>query len=211
MINWTRTATILPGRAKQALDYAGRVTPLVTSITGLKIRLFASASGMPTGTLTWGTDLKSFEEGLDAGAALMTDDRYLTAIAEGAELFEPGTRDHHRQLVHAAGPTEGPLGLVVATTVTPAPGKIAKAMAWGGEMTEYAANLTGLSIGFYTEAYGTFGQLTWLTGYPDNATVDKARGKMMADPGYLERIDQGGADGLWVAGSGHQSLHVRVF
>jgi hypothetical protein len=93
-------------------------------------------------------------------------------------------------------------------TAAPAVGKIGEAMAWGVAMADRVAALTGSNSAFAADAYGAFGQMTWMSIYADAAAVDAAAEATMADAEYMAAID--GAGELFQPGSGQRGLITRV-
>ena len=77
-------------------------------------------------------------------------------------------------------------------TATPAEGKIASALAWGVEVTTLFSNITGTPASFFADAYGPFGQLTWMATHADLAAADAAEAALQANPDYLRSIDGAG-------------------
>ncbi len=71
-------------------------------------------------------------------------------------------------------------------------------------MAELVEQVTGLRTMFLVDSYGTFGQVTWLSGAPDLATGDAAGEAIEANPDYLKRLSDVGD--LFVPGSGQRRM-----
>ena len=78
------------------------------------------------------------------------------------------------------------------TTAVVANGQYAEAAAWGVEMAELVQEVTNLPTMFLVDSYGTFGQVTWLSGAPDLATADAAGEAINTNPDYLKRLSDVG-------------------
>lgn len=81
-------------------------------------------------------------------------------------------------------------------------------MAWGVEISEAYAAVTGTPVAFLADDYGPFGQVTWISVHGDAAAADAAGAATMADAGYLEKVDGGG--NLFAAGYASRMATVRV-
>ena len=75
-------------------------------------------------------------------------------------------------------------------------------------MAELVQQVTKLRTLFLVDSYGTFGQVTWLTGAPDLATADAAGEAINNNPDYLKRLSDVGD--LFVPGSGQRRMVTRI-
>ena len=87
-------------------------------------------------------------------------------------------------------------------------GAYEEAFAWGADMAEYAAGLTGVPEMFLASQFGAFGAVSWIAVAPDAATVDRANAALNGDAEYMKRL--GAAKDLFLPGSGMQGLVTRV-
>jgi hypothetical protein len=211
MYLFTRSAT-LAGSAARAVEYATRTTEIVNDTIDLEVALWANVFGRPGGTFSWNT-MADGRAALGAATAALTGNSvYLEQLERGQEFA--GTtppEDVLRQLVHPAELTgEGaPVGsFAEAISAVPAPGQIASAMAWGVEISNVATSITGVPVSFWSDSYGTFGQVTWLIVYADAAAVDAANDKLNASAEYINAVD--GAGPLFVPASGDRGLFTRI-
>jgi hypothetical protein len=102
-----------------------------------------------------------------------------------------------------------PIGTVVmGTRAVVAGGKYAEAIEWGIDISVHSEKVTGYPVGFYMDAFGTFGGVGWLSGAPDNAGADAAGEALNADAGYLEKISATGD--LFLPGSGNRTMATRI-
>jgi hypothetical protein len=68
--------------------------------------------------------------------------------------------------------------------------------------------VTGMPVAFLLDMFGTFGQVTWIGIEPDLAAADAANAKLNADSAYMDMLE--GTAGMFVPGSGHRSIAVRM-
>jgi hypothetical protein len=81
-------------------------------------------------------------------------------------------------------------------------------MAWGVDMMQYVAKLTGAESSFARGLYGPFASVVWVSRFVSLQAVDAADAKLSNDPDYLERLD--GAGDLFLPGSTTQRLIRRL-
>lgn len=208
---FTRSVTMV-GTAERTLDYALRVTGIVDDTVDLEVALWTNVFGRPQGTYSWNTMVDGRAALGPATEALAGNPAYLEQLERGQE-FAGATppEDVLRQLVHPGELTgEGaPVGsLAEAITAVPAAGHIADVMGWGVEVADLATSITGVPVSFWSDSYGTFGQVTWLIVYTDAAAVDEANDKLNASAEYLGSVDRAG--GLFVPSSGERALFARL-
>lgn len=164
------------------------------------------------GTVIWSAIVEGRAQLMESQAQLMATPGYHELAARAGEWASPfGAHDTLRNLVHATQEPGGPpeVGSVSnVVTATPNNGKLAEAMAWGVEVADLYTSITGAGVGFLADAYGTFGQMTWLAGFDNAAAADEAEDKLNASAEYMGAINSAGD--LFVAGSGEQRMIVRV-
>ncbi|MDX2381815.1 MAG: hypothetical protein QNM02_18910 [Acidimicrobiia bacterium] len=211
MYLFTRSATLVGGPGR-TLEYVAQVTEIVNATIDLEVTLWGTLFGRPAGTFSWNTMVDGRAGLGSATAALATNPDYLAALDRGQEFAGvTPAEDELRQLVHPTElPGDGPAvgAFAEAITVTPAAGHIADAMGWGVEISNMAASITGVPVSFWADAYGTFGQVSWLIVYPDAAAVDAAQDKLNASAEYITAVDKSGP--LFIGGSGDRALFTRL-
>lgn len=211
MYLFTRSVT-LAGSPGRTLEYALKTTEMVNDTIDLEVALWGNVFGQPVGTFSFNTMVDGRAALGPATAALAGNPAYLEQLERGQEFAGAiPTEDLLRQLVH---PTElagdgAPVGsFAEAITATPAAGQIGAAMAWGVEISNLATSVSGVPVSFWADAYGAFGQITWLIVYPDAAAVDAAQDKLNASADYIASIDGHGT--LFVPASGERALYTRI-
>jgi hypothetical protein len=211
MYLFTRSVT-LSGSPGRTLEYALKTAEMVNDTIDLEVALWGNVFGQPVGTFSFNTMVDGRAALGAATAALAGNPAYLEQLERGQEFAGAiPTEDILRQLVH---PTElagdgAPVGsFAEAITATPAAGQIGAAMAWGVEVSNLASGITGVPVSFWADAYGPFGQMTWLIVYPDAAAVDAANDTLNSNADYIASLDGNGA--LFVPGSGERALYTRI-
>jgi hypothetical protein len=205
-----RTIT-LRGGARKPIAWAIEMNKLVNDLGGVEVGLWSSVFGFPLGTVVWSARVDSRAALAEVTGKLMANDEYHSLVKKGQKFVDAPGQDTLRQLVHAESlsPTPPPVGAAATViTATANPGQIAKALAWGVEITTIYSRITGSPASFFADAYGPFGQLTWITTHADIAAADAANDALQATPDYLTSID--GAGALFVPGSGMQALATRI-
>ena len=209
MYLFTRLAT-LRGNERRSIAWAVEMTNHVNSLSDHTLTLWRAEFGYPVGTVAWSTWVESMDalrKGFDPVAA---DDGYYDLIDAGLEFIQDPPQDLLRRAIHGEpGSTPPAPGAVTSvTTAVVANGQYAEAAAWGIEMAELVQQITGHPTMFLADAYGTFGQVTWLTGAPDLAAADASGELVQANPDYVKRLSDVGD--LFVPASGQQRLVSRI-
>jgi len=209
MYLFSRLAT-LRGNERRSLAWAAKMTDHVNAVGDHTVTLWRADFGYPVGTVAWSTWVESMAALNEGFAALADDDAYYDLVDAGSELLVEPPHDLLRRAVFGEpGSEPPPPGSVTSvTTAVVANGRYAEATAWGTEMAELVHQISGQATMFLVDAYGTFGQVTWLSGAPDVATADAAAQAVQADPDYSKRLADVGD--LFVPGSGQQRLVTRV-
>jgi hypothetical protein len=192
------------------MAWAAEMNAYVSKKSGRPLALWSAGFGQPVGTVAWTVPVDSHADLQAAFAGLREDDGYYALLEKGAAFVTGPMVDTLREVVHGA-PTPGgrPVGSVaLLTTATMSADKGADAVAWSVELASYITSVTGDPIMFLLDAYGTFGQATWIGAAADMAAIDASNAKMQTDPGYLKRLAASG--GLFIPGSGHRSLATRM-
>lgn len=210
MYLFQRMVTLRGGIRKPAA-WAIEMTQLVNAHGGVEVGLWSGLFGYPLGSYVWSARVDSRAELAQLTAKLMANDAYHACVEKGQEFVTTPGQDTLRQLVHAEklSPTAPPVGaLATVISATPSEGHIGQALAWGVEIATLYSATTGTPASFFADAYGPFGQLTWITTHADMAAVDTANDALQANPDYLASID--GAGALFAPASGVQGLAIRI-
>ena len=209
MYLFSRLAT-LRGNERRSLAWAVEMSNYVNAHSDHTVTLWRADFGYPVGTVAWSTWVESLAALNEGFAQLADDDGY-----HDLSMPAPSSSPSHRTTC-SAGPcsasratTPPPPGAVTSvTTAVVANGQYAEATAWGIEMAELVQQITSQPTMFLVDAYGTFGQVTWLSGAPDMATADAGGEAVQANPDYIKRLSDVGD--LFVPSSGQQRLVSRI-
>jgi hypothetical protein len=209
MYLFSRLAT-LRGSERRSIAWAVEMTNYVNAHSDHTVTLWRADFGYPVGTVAWSTwvdSLAAFSEGF---STLADDDGYHDLVDAGAELLAEPPRDLLRRAIFGEpGSEPPPPGAVTSvTTAVVANGKYAEATAWGIEMAELVQQVANQPTMFLVDAYGTFGQVTWLSGAPDMAAADAGGEAVQTNAEYVKRLADVGD--LFIPGSGQQRLVSRV-
>lgn len=209
MYLFTRLAT-LRGDQRRAMAWAVEIKGYVDAHSDHDLMLWRADFGYPVGTVSWSAWVESHAD-LNAGfASLMTDDGYFEMLAKGRDFLTAPAEDFLRQALHGGPAQEAPpIGAVTTvTTAVVAGGKYDDGVAWGIDMAQLVEEITKLPTFFLLDTYGTFGQVTWLSGAPDLASADVAAGAVNTNDKYMKALGDVGE--LFVPGSGRRGLATRV-
>ena len=206
MYLFTRTATISPDHQLDGIAFAVEIAAKAAAVTGSPVSVYRFAFGAPLGTILWSSVYESHTALEAAEQKLMADAGYVEAITKASSLF--------------TGPIEDALASPVITTIA-APhasywatqasisgGKFAQALELGSSIANHIADVTGQPTGFFTDAYGPFGQVRWLTGADTGADMDKVRETLAVDPKFISLLESAGD--CFAQGSGHSVLIHKV-
>ena len=205
---FTRQGRFAADQVEEGLAYAAEIAQYVSETTGLEVIPWTSLYGAPIGTVSWSARVDSQAAMGEAGAKLQADAGYRERVAANAHRFDGPVEDALGQILAASGERPTSPQLAAITTAECAGGKLADATAWGVDIMEYSAKVTGAPSSIVRGIYGPFGTLVWIALYESLDQVDAADAATSTDPGYLERIDQAGD--FFRPGSATQRLIQRI-
>ena len=199
----------LVGPPRETMAYATDMCSYVSEKTGRDIALWATMFGAPIGTMFYTVRVDGLADLQAATASFLDDDEYHAKLtAGGAVLCAPAEDAFVTPLFGELGhpPPVGSFAQVTSAVI--ANGKYEDAFAWGAEIAAYTSKLAGMPELFLAGQFGAFGNVTWVGGAPDLATVDRSMATVNADAGYLKRLVA--AKELFQEGSGQQVLIQRL-
>jgi len=169
------------------LAFAVDIAEEVESASGVALGVWTVLYGRPIGTVSWSAQLDSFADLAALTTKIGESSTYLEKVQAAAGLWIPGSfEDRLANVVHTAGDV-GAVEYVSSLTAVAAPGRMQEAAAFGVEVADYVAGITGCALTFCVDAFADMGQMTWFVGYPDAAAVDRGQETIAADAGYAER------------------------
>jgi hypothetical protein len=208
---FSRVATLGGGPARP-VDWATRITERVNAVGSVNTSLWSAAFGYPGGTVAWSTLVESRAQLADEFAKIGADSQFLALAEEGAEFATTPFQDTLRSIVHMTTEPTGdgpPLGAVAdIITARAAAGQFGAATAWGVQIADQYATISGTGAVFAVDDYGPFGQVTWIGIHADAAAADAAAAALAADTSYAAAVE--GAAGLFEPGSGQRGSLVRI-
>jgi hypothetical protein len=208
MYLFVRNRTAAPDRLLEATAYAVDVAAKVSSITGLRLNAQQVEYGAPLTSLSWTTTVGSYAEMGAAREKLIADPGYLEAVQAGHELFEGPAEDALIDIVATAGDGGHRGGFASMITAQCAPGKIGEAMAFGVEIMNHVAGVTGRDGVFGRGMHGPWASVGWISLSDSLDEVDEAQAALSADPDYLAKVDA--SRDLFLPGSGAGRLTRRL-
>jgi hypothetical protein len=200
----------LQGDTRETMPWASEMTAFVNANTGLDVSLWGSVFGYPTGTIAWSTMVEGRAHLSGETAKLGANKAYLDLASKAREWATGPAENILRNVVHGGPGGEPPaIGAVASVTqAVAATGKMAEAVGWGVEMAQHASSVTATPVALLVNAYGDFGGMAFISTVADMGIADSSADALEADPDYIAKI--GGAAGLFVDGSAHQSLLQRL-
>ncbi len=209
MYLFSRLAT-LRGNERDSLTWAVNMNGYVDAHSDHNLTLWRADFGYPVGTVAWSAWVDSLAA-LNAGfSKLAEDDGYFKMLDEGQDFMTTAPEDFLRQALHGA-PAAAPPPIGAVTTVTTAVvagGKYDDGVSWGIEMAQLVEEVTKMPTMFLLDSYGTFGQVTWLSGAPDLAAADAAGDAINSNDKYMKQL--GDVGDLFVPASGQRGLVTRI-
>ena len=150
---FSRTATVDPAHAVEAMGFAVEIGRYVAKATGMELGVWTVLYGAPVGTVSWSARVDSHAAMGAATATLAADAEYQRRLTEAAPLFAGPIEDLFLEFVATAGPGR-PVGDVVSiVTAGCANGQIGAAMAWGVDIMQHVAGVTGNDVSFVRSLY----------------------------------------------------------
>jgi len=176
------------------LEWATTIQAHVKEATGNDLQLWGNIHSAGFGTISWTwwwADLTSLEQAFDK---LQVDPKYNELAAAGADLIEGDIDDALYQTI-SGDPDPGDVGTVqyvASVRAVAAAGNLVRSVTAGLEIAEKATAIGGHNTLFLRSLTGPYGEIGWLTGYPDLAAVGAAQDKLAADPEWLTFLDTTG-------------------
>lgn len=200
----------LTGDPRDTLGWAVEVTGMVNDLTDMNVNLWGTRFGYPVGTVAWATIVEGRAQLAEETAKLTANNDYLDVVTKALGWATGPAQDIFRKVIHG-GPGDAPPAVGSVASITQAvatTGKLPEAMAWAIDMATHASAVTGNQVNVLMNAYTDFGGMAFISTVPDMAAADAASDALESDAGYIEKL--GGAAGLFVEGSAHQSLLQRL-
>jgi hypothetical protein len=199
----------LSGPLAEISAYATEMAAHVSAVGGREIALWQTVFGAPLGTMTYAVRVEGIADLQALSAQVLADADYHAKLAKGVDYVVGNAEDRLLQPLNGELGDPPPVGsMALVTSAVVANGAYEKAFAWGVDMAQHAASVTGIPTLFLAEQYGSFGSVGWIGVAADGATIDAGTAALNADADYLKKL--GAAGELFVEGSGHRILSTRV-
>lgn len=192
-----RRRAIMAGLA--GLEHATKVTGVVQD-AGVPVSLWVGGVGTVPGSVAWSVPVDSVARWAAHHDALLADEAYLAAVAEGQGLVESMEADELMQLAHGEIDRPAEVGeYLTSVEATVHPDRSAEAAAFAPEVADAWSSVTGLPAIVVTNAAGSMNTITWLARHADASSIDEANAKVAASETYAAVLAKG--DGLFTEGT----------
>ena len=190
MYLFSRQVRIAPGHTRQSLEWAIAQTERVNTITGLPVGLFMQVFSPDVGMIGWSTFIPDLATLESAGDKLNVDDAMVSATDSGAAFIVGGAEDRLAQVIYGSPDPERQVEYVSVVHAVCASGNMTKGMELGAEITARAEKVTGTPGMFLADVTGTYGGVSWISGYADVQAMEASQQAMAADANFAKYIDK---------------------
>lgn len=90
MITFTRTASIAPGKAREAMAFGQQIAKLIKEKHGVTLEILMPVGGNPY-RIAWRTRYESLAQLETFTAKVLADSHYMATVAENSATFLPGS------------------------------------------------------------------------------------------------------------------------
>jgi hypothetical protein len=203
MYQFTRSTRMAPGDPRSALTWAHRITEKVNQISEVRFTLWTSVLSPQVGMLAWSGVFSSLRELEAVDDKLNSDDGFLSLVAEGSQhTSAEGATDRLVRTIHMAGQIDrGHLEYVQATTLSPVPGKTARAVQFAVDIAERTNQVTGCPTSVGRALTGPQMCLQLATYCASIEQVEEGERALMDDADFMARIDSEGAEVIMAGGA----------
>ncbi len=201
-------SVLMTGPPAAYMEYATSMRSFVSEKLGQDIALWSAAFGAPRGAMVYAARVEGLAGVQAMNAKLLGDAEYMSKLAGASGMTMPAEDNLLQPLHGELGDPPPPGAVATVTTAVIANGAYADAIGWGIEMAQLGETVTGMPTIFGMNAFGTFGQVTWINVAADAAAADAAGNAINANADYMGKL--GAIGDLFVPGSGHRSLAIRI-
>ena len=90
MIMFQRTAIVAPGKAGPAMTFAHEIAKTFKEMTTIELTVMIPVGGNPN-RIAWRAAYENLAQLDDVTAKMMSDEKYLSQVASGSDLFIAGS------------------------------------------------------------------------------------------------------------------------
>ncbi len=204
-------AVHMVGEPAETMAYAADMRSYVSDLAGQEVALWSGAFGVPLGSMMYTARVEGMAGFMAMSGAVTSDEGYHAKLAEGA-AYRSGTpaQDQLGEPIYGElGGTPPPVGSIATiTSAQITTGKYAEAFEWGVAVSQRVESVGGTGVMFMRGLFGPFGNVTWVSVYADASAADASNQAVNGDAEYMKLL--GDIGGMFVEGSGHQSMAIRV-
>ena len=207
-----RRAQLSGAKFRKSLEWVGEITNRVSQTTGLQVRVWNQMFSPAVGTILWATTVPDLATLEAANDKLLVDEDYTDLLDKGQDYTLPGLVDDILAVIVSGQPDPNrELNYVNSVRAHIVGGKTATGMALGVEIAERASAIIGVPTVFIAEATGDYGSVGWVTGFADDAEMERGLLAINGDPKFIEFLDSK-TKGVYndVPGSATQVVYRRI-
>lgn len=208
MYLFTRSRRVDPGQVGEAMGWAVQVTESVKRVSGREVGAWSAFASPELGTITWTMYLESMVALETVSDQLTADADQLKLMKAGAGFFDGPATDGLATIIHGVPDANAPrstyAGVAIAASAN---GRASDAVMGAIAIAEKATSVTGELTMVGVGATGPFGGIVWITPAPDLATLEAGNAALLAEPTWLQTIDQHGT--AYLPGAA-QSIYRRI-
>ncbi len=188
----------------------GEILRLINANAGIEMHCWASAFSPSPNTLVFTAMVESRQDVLEAVQKLALVPEFDRLVESMKSNVTPAV-DAFRWVLNAEkfdmSASPKPVANVVSAQIM---GDLGKAFEWSLEMAEFSGGLTNSDVLVTVNTVGPMGQINWMAGVDSMEQVDKAEMTLWGDPGYMERLADARAAGMFGPGPGATGGSVFV-
>ena len=192
MYLFSRRAQIASGQDRHAIAWAVEVGGVASKACGLPIATWASVLSPGVGEIVWSMMAPSMEALHAATLATAASEEFTSRVEAATDLWTGPPTDLVGEILYGGPSPVGPPSLALTIRADALPGRLGTALALGAEIAVLVEQITGSSTMFGRNVTGSFGGVSWISGYASAAAIDEANGKLRADERYLAALDRVG-------------------
>lgn len=192
MYLFNRTRVAHPAHASAALSFAAEVAVKASTVCGTEINAWYAVMSPATGAIAWTAWFESLADWEVAAEKLAADPGYNHMVEMSDSYFTGPVTDGMASIVSPlpAVPERSEYVTVVSTVA--ANGHIAAAVEHGLKIATTASRIEGLTTMFAMDVNGAYGGVSWLTGAPNIAAMDKSLAAINSSDEFAKLVDSGG-------------------
>lgn len=190
MFLFNRRTRVTTGDPREAMSWAIEITEQVNKVAGVPVALWTGVFGPEVGTLVWSTfvpDLVTLEAATDR---LQADQAFGDLAARSAQFAQAGADDGLAEIVHGEPDLSRRPNYASVVQAVCANRNLARGLAVGVEIAQMAEKITGTQTIFARATTGSYGSVSWFSGFDTIQDVETQQQALAADAGWLDFLDR---------------------